>query len=226
MAVNVKIEESWKKALVDEFSKPYFVQLTNFVKQEYKEGKTVYPPGKFIFNAFNLTPFDKVKVVIIGQDPYHGHGQAHGLCFSVQKGIVPPPSLKNVFKELVDDIPGFQKPNHGDLTKWGEQGILLINAILTVRAKSPASHRGKGWEQFTDAVIQKLNDEREGLVFILWGNFAKKKGAKIDTNKHYVLAGTHPSPMAARYGFFGCKHFSKTNEYLTKNGKEPIDWQI
>ena len=220
--MNVKIEESWKEALMPEFSKDYFIRLTDFVRKEYHE-TTVYPPGKLIFNAFNLCPFDKVKVVIIGQDPYHGPGQAHGLCFSVNDGIQPPPSLVNIFKEINNDL-GKPIPQSGNLTRWAEQGVLLLNATLTVRAHQAGSHQRRGWEEFTDAVIRKLAEEKKNLVFILWGAYAQKKGAFIDRSKHLVLTSVHPSPLSARSGFFGNHHFSLANDYLVKNGKTAIDW--
>ena len=220
--MNVQIEESWKEALMPEFSKDYFIRLTDFVRKEYHE-TTVYPPGKLIFNAFNLCPFDKVKVVIIGQDPYHGPGQAHGLCFSVNDGIQPPPSLVNIFKEINSDL-GKPIPQSGNLTRWTEQGVLLLNATLTVRAHQAGSHQRKGWEEFTDAVIRKLAEEKNNLVFILWGAYAQKKGAFIDRNKHLVLTSVHPSPFSAHSGFFGNHHFSLANDYLVKNGKTAIDW--
>lgn len=220
--MNVQIEESWKEALMPEFSKGYFIRLTDFVRKEYHE-TTVYPPGKLIFNAFNLCPFDKVKVVIIGQDPYHGPGQAHGLCFSVNDGIQPPPSLVNIFKEINSDL-GKPVPQSGDLTRWSEQGVLLLNATLTVRAHQAGSHQRRGWEEFTDAVIRKLAEEKSNLVFILWGSYAQKKGAFIDRNKHLVLTSVHPSPLSAYNGFFGNHHFSLANDYLVKNGKTAIDW--
>lgn len=220
--MNVQIEESWKEALMPEFSKDYFIQLTDFVRKEYHE-TTVYPPGKQIFNAFNLCPFDKVKVVIIGQDPYHGPGQAHGLCFSVNDGIQPPPSLVNIFKEINSDL-GKPIPQSGNLTRWAEQGVLLLNATLTVRAHQAGSHQRRGWEEFTDAVIRKLAEEKNNLVFILWGAYAQKKGAFIDRNKHLVLTSVHPSPLSAHSGFFGNHHFSLANDYLVKNGKTAIDW--
>lgn len=222
---DVKIGESWKLALADEFQKPYFLSLKAFLKQEIQAGKTIYPPGKFIFNAFDSTPFDQVKVVILGQDPYHGPGQAHGLCFSVQHGVPAPPSLVNIYKELKTDL-GLPIPNHGNLQHWADQGVLLLNAMLTVQAHNAGSHKGKGWETFTDAVIKKLNDEREGLVFILWGSYAQAKGAHIDTNRHHVLKAPHPSPLSAHNGFFGCRHFSQTNALLEKMGKQPIDWKV
>ena len=220
--MNVQIEESWKKALTPEFSKDYFIQLTDFVRKEYHE-TTVYPPGKLIFNAFNLCPFDNVKVVIIGQDPYHGPGQAHGLCFSVNDGIQPPPSLVNIFKEISSDL-GKPVPQSGNLTRWAEQGVLLLNATLTVRAHQAGSHQRRGWEEFTDAVIRKLAKEKSNLVFILWGAYAQKKGAFIDRNKHLVLTSVHPSPLSAHNGFFGNHHFSLANDYLVKHGKTAIDW--
>ena len=220
--MNVQIEESWKEALMPEFSKDYFIRLTDFVRKEYHE-TTVYPPGKLIFNAFNLCPFDNVKVVIIGQDPYHGPGQAHGLCFSVNDGIQPPPSLVNIFKEINSDL-GKPIPQSGNLTRWAEQGVLLLNATLTVRAHQAGSHQRRGWEEFTDAVIRKLAEEKSNLVFILWGSYAQKKGAFIDRNKHLVLTSVHPSPLSAYNGFFGNHHFSLANDYLVRNGKTAIDW--
>ena len=220
--MNVQIEETWKEALMPEFSKDYFIQLTDFVRKEYHE-TTVYPPGRLIFNAFNLCPFDKVKVVIIGQDPYHGPGQAHGLCFSVNDGVQPPPSLVNIFKEINNDL-GKPIPQSGNLTRWAEQGVLLLNATLTVRAHQAGSHQRQGWEEFTDAVIRKLAEEKSNLVFILWGSYAQKKGAFIDRNKHLVLTSVHPSPLSAHNGFFGNHHFSLANDYLVKNGKTAIDW--
>ena len=220
--MQVQIEESWKNRLAPEFDKDYFRVLTDFVRSEYTH-YTIYPPGKLIFNAFNLCPFDKVKVVIIGQDPYHGPGQAHGLCFSVNDGIQFPPSLMNIFKEIKADI-GHDSPTSGNLTRWAEQGVLLLNATLTVRAHQAGSHQKKGWEDFTDAAIKLLAEEKEHLVFILWGAYAQKKGAFINRNKHLVLASAHPSPLSAYNGFFGNKHFSKTNAYLKANGKEEISW--
>lgn len=220
--MNVQIEETWKKALMPEFSKDYFIQLTDFVRKEYHE-TTVYPPGKLIFNAFNLCPFDKVKVVIIGQDPYHGPGQAHGLCFSVNDGVQPPPSLVNIFKEINNDL-GKPIPQSGNLTRWAEQGVLLLNATLTVRAHQAGSHQRRGWEEFTDAVIRKLAEEKSNLVFILWGAYAQKKGAFIDRSKHLVLTSVHPSPLSAHNGFFGNHHFSLANNYLIKHGETAIDW--
>ncbi len=223
--MEVKINDSWKEVLKSEFNKPYFLQIVNFLRMEKLAGKTIYPPGQLMFNAFNTTPFDQVKVVLLGQDPYHGPGQAHGLCFSVQIGIAPPPSLINVFKELNSDI-GMPVPNHGNLTKWAEQGVLLLNASLTVRANEPMSHAKIGWAEFTDTVIKKISDQRKHVVFILWGKFAQEKQVLIDETKHHVLKAAHPSPFSATNGFFGCRHFSKTNEYLAKNGIDPIDWSL
>jgi len=220
--MNVQIEESWKSHLEPEFEKDYFNRLTEFVRNEYMT-QPIYPPGKLIFNAFNLCPFDKVKVVIIGQDPYHGPGQAHGLCFSVNDGVRFPPSLLNIFKEIKEDI-GTPPPTTGNLTRWAEQGVLLLNATLTVRAHQAGSHQNKGWEAFTDAAIRELANNRENLVFILWGSYAQKKGSFIDRNKHLVLSSAHPSPLSAHNGFFGNKHFSRTNEYLKAHGKSEINW--
>ena len=222
--ITPNIEESWKKVLWDEFQQPYFAELKQFLLEE-KRKYTVYPPGPLIFNAFNKTPFDKVKVVLIGQDPYHEPGQAHGLCFSVQDGVPHPKSLINIFKELHDDV-GFEIPVNGNLEKWTEQGVFLLNATLTVRAHVAGSHQNHGWERFTDAAISKLSEQREGLVFLLWGNYARPKEAIIDTSKHYILSTVHPSPLSASRGFFGCKHFSKTNEILRKLGKTEINWQL
>ena len=220
--MNVQIEESWKRQLQTEFEKDYFVRLTDFVRSEYKATQ-IFPPGKLIFNAFNLCPFDKAKVIIIGQDPYHGPGQAHGLCFSVNDGVPFPPSLKNIFKEIQDDL-GIPVPESGNLTRWANQGVLLLNATLTVRAHQAGSHQRKGWEEFTDAAIRALAEQREHLVFILWGAYAQKKGAFIDRNKHLVLASAHPSPLSAYNGFFGNKHFSRANAYLMEHGVTPINW--
>ena len=220
--MNVQIEESWKKHLAPEFEADYFSRLTGFIKDEYSHYE-VYPPGKLIFNAFNSCPFDKVKVVIIGQDPYHEPGQAHGLCFSVNDGVQFPPSLQNIFKEIASDL-GTSAPKSGNLTRWTEQGVLLMNATLTVRAHQAGSHQNKGWETFTDAAIRHLAEEREHLVFILWGSYAQKKGAVIDRSKHLVLTSAHPSPLSAYRGFFGNGHFSKANEYLLQHGQEPIIW--
>ncbi|HEY9005203.1 uracil-DNA glycosylase [Ohtaekwangia sp.] len=220
--MDVKIAPSWKKRLENEFNKPYFTQLIEFVKNEYKT-QTVYPPGKEIFKAFDACDFNDVKVVIIGQDPYHGVGQANGLCFSVHDGIRMPPSLVNIFKEIQDDL-GKPIPKSGDLTRWAEQGVLLLNATLTVRSATPGSHQNKGWEPFTDAVIKTISDEKENVVFLLWGSYAQKKGEVIDRSKHYVLMSAHPSPFSADRGFFGNKHFSKTNDYLRSKGLKEIDW--
>ncbi len=220
--MEVKIDQSWKEHLQTEFDKPYFRTLTDFVRDEYAHGP-VYPPGRLIFNAFDLCPFDKVKVVIIGQDPYHEPGQAHGLCFSVNDGVPFPPSLRNIFKEISDDL-GKPVPVSGDLTRWARQGVLLLNATLTVRAGQAGSHQGRGWEEFTDAVIKELNASRDGLVFILWGSYAKKKGAVIDRSRHLVLSSAHPSPLSAYNGFFGNHHFSLTNKWLAEHGETPIEW--
>ena len=220
--MEVRIDQSWKEHLQTEFDKPYFKALTDFVRDEYAHGP-VYPPGKLIFNAFDLCPFDKVKVVIIGQDPYHEPGQAHGLCFSVNDGVPFPPSLRNIFKEISDDL-GKPVPPSGDLTRWARQGVLLLNATLTVRAGMAGSHQGRGWEEFTDAVIRELNTGRDGLVFILWGGYAKKKGAMIDRSRHLVLSSAHPSPLSAYNGFFGNHHFSQTNNWLISHGESPIEW--
>jgi len=222
----VDLEPSWFKVLEGEFEKPYMKSLKNFLKQEKEDGFKVYPKGTDIFNAFNHTPFEKVKVVILGQDPYHGVGQAHGLSFSVQKGVATPPSLKNIYKELADEFPDFKTPNHGELTSWADQGVLLLNATLTVRAHTAGSHQKKGWENFTDKVITELSEKRSGLVFILWGNYAKQKEVLIDKSKHFIISSAHPSPFSAYNGFFGSKPFSKTNEILRQQGKEEINWQI
>lgn len=220
--MNVKIEESWKAQLQDEFDQAYFKTLTTFVRSEYQHHQ-IFPPGQLIFNAFNLCPFDKVKVVIIGQDPYHGPGQAHGLCFSVNDGVSFPPSLVNIFKEIKADI-GVESPKTGNLTRWAEQGVLLLNATLTVEAHKAGSHQKKGWETFTDAVIRQLAENREYLVFILWGAYAQKKGAFINRDRHLVLTSAHPSPLSAYNGFFGNKHFSRTNEYLKAHGQDEVKW--
>jgi uracil-DNA glycosylase len=218
----VRIEASWERRFHGEFEKDYFARLTQFVRSEYAT-TTVYPPGKLIFNAFDLCPFDQVKVVIIGQDPYHGPEQAHGLCFSVNEGVPFPPSLRNIFKEIQDDL-GTPIPATGDLTRWAKQGVLLLNATLTVRAGQAGSHQRQGWEEFTDAAIRALATERDHLVFILWGAYAQKKGAFIDRSRHLVLASAHPSPLSAYNGFFGNKHFSRTNAYLVEHGETPIQW--
>lgn len=220
--MEVKIEETWKEVLKEEFEKDYFVNLTSFVRQEYK-GKTIYPKASNIFNAFNLCPFDKIKVVILGQDPYHEPNQAHGLCFSVLEPTPSPPSLKNIFKEINLDL-GIEPLESGDLTRWASQGVLLLNATLTVEAHKAGSHQGKGWEEFTDRVIFNLANRKSGLVFLLWGSYAQKKGEFIDQTKHLVLKSVHPSPLSAHRGFFGNHHFSQTNSYLTQQGKQPINW--
>ena len=220
--MNVRIDESWRERLQSEFDAPYFAQLADFVRHEYATTR-VYPPGSQMFAAFDACPFDKVKVVILGQDPYHEPGQAHGLCFSLNDGVPFPPSLQNIFKEIHDDI-GTPVPMSGDLTRWANQGVLLLNATLTVRAHQAGSHQNKGWEQFTDAVIHRLAQERENLVFILWGSYAQRKGEFIDRSRHLVLQSPHPSPLSAHRGFFGNRHFSRTNEYLTAHGIEPILW--
>jgi uracil-DNA glycosylase len=221
--MNVIIDPTWKSKLHQEFEKEYFLRLAEFVKSEYNQN-TIYPPGSLIFNAFNLCPFHHVKAVIIGQDPYHGPGQAHGLCFSVRDGVDFPPSLVNIFKEIGTDM-GIQRPSNGNLERWASQGVLLLNATLTVRAHQAGSHQKKGWEQFTDSVINVLNNEKSNLVFFLWGAYAQKKGEAIDRTKHLVLESVHPSPLSAMRGFFGNNHFSKCNAYLKENGIEPINWQ-
>jgi uracil-DNA glycosylase len=223
--MDVKIDPSWKEILRDEFNKPYFEQIVHHLKVEKAQGKIIYPPGPFIFNAFNTTPFDKIKVVILGQDPYHGPHQAHGLCFSVQNGVPPPPSLINIFKELHDDT-GVQIPDNGNLTKWAEHGVFLLNASLTVRAGEPMSHSKIGWATFTDTVIKRISEGKEHVVFMLWGKFAQEKRALIDEKKHCILRSVHPSPLSASGGFFGCKHFSKANEYLASKGIDPVDWSL
>lgn len=222
--INPQIESSWKEILKGEFDAPYFTALKQFLVEE-KKNQIVYPPGSQIFSAFNFTPFEKVRVVIIGQDPYHGEGQAHGLCFSVFKDIKKPPSLLNIFKEIKNDL-GFDIPSHGNLEKWARQGVLLLNATLTVRANQAGSHQKKGWENFTDAVIRKLSNEKEHLIFLLWGNFAIAKKELIDQNKHYILSSAHPSPLSASRGFLGNKHFSKTNQILRNLKEDEIDWKI
>lgn len=223
--MDVKIESSWKEALKDEFQKSYFEQIVMFLKHEKALGKIIYPQGNQIFNAFDKTPFDNVRVVILGQDPYHGPGQAHGLCFSVQKGVKPPPSLVNIYKEMNADL-GIPIAQTGDLTPWAENGVLLLNAILTVRDGEPASHSKIGWETFTDAVIRTISNKKEGVVFMLWGKFAQDKQVLIDGTQHHILKAAHPSPFSADKGFFGCKHFSKANELLIRQGKEPVNWQL
>lgn len=222
--MDVKIEESWKRVLAEEFEKPYFKTLAETLHAKKRQGELIYPPGPLIFNAFNLTPFDKVKVVLIGQDPYHNPGQAEGLSFSVPHGVPAPPSLVNIYKEIESDL-GIRLHKDGSLKGWARQGVFLLNAVLTVRAGAAASHSGIGWNQFTDAVIRTLSEKREGLVFLLWGNFAKSKRELIDRSKHTVLEAAHPSPLA-RGAFFGCRHFSKTNEALIAQGLTPIDWSL
>lgn len=224
-AVSPQIEETWKQRLADEFNSDYFSALKTFLIEEKKAGFTIYPPGPEIFNAFNHTPFNAVKAVILGQDPYHGHGQAHGLSFSVKPGIKAPPSLVNIYKEIKNDL-NLEPPLTGDLTTWANQGVLLLNTTLTVRAGQPASHYGKGWEKFTDAAIKSLSEGRNHLVFLLWGKNAQLKAHLIDDSKHLILQAAHPSPFSAHNGFFGCKHFSKTNAYLMENAIKPIDWSI
>jgi len=221
-----ELEPGWMKVLGGEFEKPYIQYLKKFLKEEKEAGYIIYPKNKEIFNAFNSTPFDEVKVVIIGQDPYPGEHQAHGLSFSVQKGIAIPRSLINIYKELKTDISGFTTPTHGNLQKWADQGVLLLNATLTLRAGQSASHQKKGWERFTDEAIKKLSEEKKGIVFILWGAYAQSKIALIDTGKHHILKSVHPSPLSVERGFWGSKPFSKTNDYLIKEGKKPVDWQI
>ncbi len=221
--MEVKIEPSWKQALVKEFTEPYFKSLTDFVRQEYQSDR-VYPPPKFVFHAFALCPFDSVQVVILGQDPYHGPGQAHGLCFSVPEQVALPPSLKNIYKEIVSDLGTGTIPTHGNLEPWARQGVLLLNATLTVRAHEPASHQGQGWETFTDKVIETLSRERDNLVFLLWGRYARAKKELIDGSKHLILEAAHPSPFSATDGFFGSRHFSQTNNYLKSHDKSPINW--
>jgi uracil-DNA glycosylase len=221
----VKVHESWKKLLLDEFQQPYMQALREFLTEQKRQGRTVYPPGPLIFNALNSTPFDKVKVVILGQDPYHGAGQAHGLCFSVNPGVAVPPSLQNIFKELQADL-GIDRSPHGCLSHWAGQGVLLLNAVLTVEAGKAASHEGKGWEAFTDALIERVNDLKENVVFLLWGSYAQRKGSIIDPSRHLVLKAPHPSPLSAHRGFFGCRHFSRANAYLKAHGQQPIDWAL
>jgi uracil-DNA glycosylase len=220
--MDVKIENGWKEVLNQEFEQPYFEQLTDFVRHEFR-ARQIFPPAKEIFNAFDLCPFENVKVVIIGQDPYHGPGQAHGLCFSVRDGMQFPPSLKNIFKEIESDL-GHPVPKSGDLSRWAKQGVLLLNATLTVRSHQAGSHQGKGWERFTDAAIKAVSEQKENIVFLLWGAYAQRKGQVIDKSKHLVLESVHPSPLSASRGFFGNHHFSRANEYLKENGKTPVDW--
>ena len=223
--MEVNIEASWKEILKEEFKKPYFKQIADHLKTEKKQGKVIYPPGSQIFHAFEATPFDELKVVILGQDPYHGSKQAHGLSFSVQQGVPPPPSLVNIFKELHEDV-GVPIPKHGHLEKWAKQGVLLLNASLTVRAGDPMSHSKLGWEKFTNTVIEKISQLKENVVFVLWGRFAQEKEALIDTKKHFAIKSVHPSPLSAKNGFFGSRPFSKINTYLVKQGLDPIDWAL
>ena len=223
--MDVKIDESWKTVLKGEFSKPYFLEAVTFLKTEKALGKTIYPPGSLIFNAFNSTPFDRVKVVLLGQDPYHGAGQAHGLSFSVPHGVRPPPSLINIFKELKSDT-GVPIPNHGNLSAWASEGVLLLNACLSVRDNEPLSHSKIGWVPFTDSVISRVSTDKKNVVFLLWGKFAQEKQGLIDETKHLVLKAAHPSPFSANNGFLGCRHFSKTNEYLSRNGIDPVNWAL
>ncbi|GAC1383628.1 MAG: uracil-DNA glycosylase [Ginsengibacter sp.] len=223
--MDIKIEESWKQQLKDEFEKPYFDGIVMFLKTEKAAGKTIYPPGSLIFNAFNKSDFNNTRVIILGQDPYHNKGQAHGLSFSVPDGVKKPPSLVNIFKELETDL-GLKPPSSGNLEPWAKQGVLLLNAALTVRENEPGSHSKIGWLEFTDAIIKKLSLEKKGLVFVLWGKFAQDKQVLIDETKHHILKAAHPSPFSADKGFFGCRHFSKTNEYLVKEGLPPIDWKL
>ena len=218
------VTNDWQEVFKPEYKKPYYKKLYDFINEEYSR-YTVYPPGDDIFNAFHLTPLSKVKVVIIGQDPYHEPGQAHGLCFSVKQGVDIPPSLQNIYKELHDDV-GFEIPNHGCLTSWAEQGVLLLNAVLTVRAHAAASHQNKGWEEFTDAVIRAVNEVNRPIVFLLWGSFARSKSKMLTNPNHLVLEAPHPSPLSAYRGFFGCRHFSRANAFLTEHGEEPVDWTI
>lgn len=223
MVSTFQLNSSWEELLAEELEKTYMVELQKFLAKEQAEGQDIYPPKDLIFNAFNHTPYEKVKVVIVGQDPYHGPGQAQGLSFSVQKGVPLPPSLQNIFKEVGQDIGGF-KTTHGSLVSWADQGVFLLNSILTVRKKQPASHQGKGWERFTDAVLMKLNEREKPLVFMLWGKYAQQKGQHLDSRKHLILKSPHPSPFSAHTGFLGCGHFSKANEFLKSRGQTPIDW--
>ncbi len=225
MAETVQLEPGWLGQLQAEFEKPYMQQLRAFLQAEKSRRKVIYPKGSEMFNALNSTPFEQVKVIILGQDPYHGSGQAHGLCFSVREGVQPPPSLLNIFKELRDDL-GIALPDHGCLQAWAEQGVLLLNSVLSVERGKAASHQGRGWEEFTDMAIAALNAHRQNLVFMLWGSYAQRKGQFIDNQRHLVLKAPHPSPLAAHRGFFGCKHFSQANHYLEHNGLSPIDWSL
>jgi len=224
--MSYQIENSWQQILEEEFDKDYMINLRSFLQIRLKEGHTIFPPKSLIFNAFNHTPFEKVKVVIIGQDPYHGANQAHGLAFSVQKGVKLPPSLKNIFNELQSEYTDFKYPDHGDLSQWADQGVLLLNATLTVEESNPGSHQNRGWEIFTNKVIQLLSEKRSGIIFLLWGKYAQAKSNLINKEKHIVLTAAHPSPFSAHNGFFGCNHFIKTNEILFQNGQKAINWQI
>lgn len=224
-ARTVRLEPGWLKHLAPEFEQPYMAQLRGFLLEEKRAGKRIFPRGDEFFNALDHTPLDRVKVVILGQDPYHGEGQAHGLCFSVRPGVPVPPSLQNIYKELKDEL-GLPVPGHGCLTSWADQGVLLLNSVLSVECARAASHRGQGWEQFTDRVVEVVNAEREGVVFMLWGSYAQKKGAIIDRQKHCVLSAPHPSPLSAHRGFFGCGHFAAANKYLQGRGETPIDWSV
>jgi uracil-DNA glycosylase len=219
----IRLEDSWKSRLEDEFSQPYMTALRQFLLDRKRQGAVIYPPGDLIFNAMNSTPFEQVKVVILGQDPYHGPGQAHGLCFSVCAGVAPPPSLVNIFKEMEADL-GSSRPDNGNLQHWADQGVLLLNAVLTVERGRAGAHQGKGWERFTDRIVSELNEARDGLVFMLWGSYALKKGAVIDRDRHLVLSAPHPSPLSAHRGFFGCRHFSQANAWLEKHGGQPVQW--
>ena len=221
----IRLDPSWKSRLESDFAQPYMISLRQFLLDRKGSGAVIYPPGDLIFNALNSTPFEQVRVVILGQDPYHGPGQAHGLCFSVLPGVRTPPSLANIYREIQSDL-GIAQPTHGNLQSWADQGVLLLNAVLTVESGQAGSHQGKGWEVFTDAVVQALTDGREGLVFMLWGSYAQKKGAVIDRRKHLVLKAPHPSPLSAHRGFLGCKHFSQANDYLQQNQQKPIDWSV
>lgn len=225
MSDAIKLHESWKTPLLPEFASPYMAALRDFLKSEKDKGRRIFPRGSEYFRALDLTPLDAVRVVILGQDPYHGEGQAHGLCFSVKPGVRTPPSLQNIYKEMETDL-GIPRAKHGFLEHWAEQGVLLLNAVLTVQMAQAASHQGKGWERFTDAVIKLVNEKREPVVFMLWGSYAQKKAAFVDTSRHLVLKAPHPSPLSAHSGFFGCRHFSKANDFLIKNGQEPINWAL
>ena len=224
-AQSLQLDPTWRTRLAAEFDKPYMLELQQFLRAERAAGKQIYPAEHAVFSAFAHTPWSQVRVVILGQDPYHGPGQANGLCFSVRAGVEPPPSLRNIYREIHDDL-GCPMPDHGDLTRWADQGILLLNSVLSVEAAQAGSHRGRGWERFTDHVVDVLSREREGLVFLLWGSYAQNKGARIDLNRHLVLSAPHPSPLSAYRGFFGCRHFSQANRYLQSRGQPPIDWRL